>query len=75
MTHFVTTLVVVGSADSIEEDIASAAMATIKFAFDEAMSKLDLITQSWRQAADEALTLKPPSTAGVAVAESTPRAA
>ena len=50
-------------------------MATIKFTFDEAMSKLDLITQSWRQAADEALALKPPSTAGVAVAESTPQAA
>jgi hypothetical protein len=71
----VTTLLVVGSADSIEEDIASAGMATNKLAFEEAMLKLDLITQSWRQAADEALTLRPPSTAGVAVAASTPRAA
>jgi hypothetical protein len=71
----VTTLVVVGSSDSIEEDIASAGMAAIKHAFDEAMSKLDLITQSWRQAADEALALEPRSTTGVAVAGSTLRAA
>jgi hypothetical protein len=71
----VTTLVAVGSADSIEEDIASAGMATIELAFDEAMAKLELITHSWRRAAHEALTLRPPSTAGVAVAESPPQAA
>jgi hypothetical protein len=58
----------------MEEDIASAGIATIQLAFDEAMSKLDLITESWRQAAKEALTLNP-STPCAAVAESTPQAA
>ena len=70
------TLVFVGSADSIEEDIASAGMAAIQLAFNEAMSKLDLITQSWQRSADEALALEPStSTDSAAVAESTPQAA